>query len=220
MIIQLLILALALSIDAFGIGISYGVRKIDFKTSSLVIISFISLLFSSISIWFGKILASVFSQKITSFISIVILVILGIFIIKKGLEKNEDIDIISTKVIDNQPKNICSFFIKCFGITINIIKTPSLCDLNKSLKIEPKEAFYLGIALSLDCVGTSIAISSFSKYTFLFPIFIVIFQLTFLIIGKFLGKKALLNCLDERKIPTISGLILILIGFIRLVFYK
>ena len=220
MIIQLLILALALSIDAFGIGVSYGVRKIDFKISSLVIISFISLLFSSVSIWFGKILASIFSPKITSFISIVILVILGIFIIKKGLEKNEETEPISASLIDNEHKNICSLFIKCLGITINIIKTPSLCDLNKSLKIEPKEAFYLGIALSLDCVGTSIAISSFAKYTFLFPIFIIVFQLTFLIMGTFLGKKAVLSCLDERKIPTISGLILILIGFIRLVFYK
>ena len=185
----MIILALALSIDAFGIGISYGVRKIDFKVLSLAIISFIAFLFSSVSIWFGNIIASFFSEKITSFISILILVILGLFIIKKGLEKNENIEPISIPTINNEHKNLYSFFIKSLGITINVIKTPSICDINHSLKIDPKEALYLGIALSLDCIGTSIAVSSFEKNTFLFPVFIVIFQLTFLLLGTFLGKK-------------------------------
>ncbi len=219
MILQLLVLALALSIDAFGIGISYGVRKINFKISSLVIISFIALLFSSISIWIGTIIANIFSKNITSFISILILVILGLFIIKKGIEKDDDKPI-SSYDTNNEHKNIYSLFIKSLGITINIIKTPSICDLNNSLKIDPKEALYLGIALSLDCIGTSIAISSFGRYTFLFPIFIVIFQLTFLLLGTFLGKKTIVKFLDESKISITSGLILITIGFLRLIFYK
>ncbi|WP_317367947.1 manganese efflux pump [uncultured Tyzzerella sp.] len=220
MILQLLILALALSIDAFGIGISYGVRKINFKISSLAIISFIALLFSSVSIWFGGIISSIFSEKITSFISILILVILGLFIIKKGLEKDDDVDNVYVPTINSENKNIYSLFIKSLGITINIIKTPSICDLNKSLKIDPKEAFYLGIALSLDCIATSIAICSFKGYAFLFPIFIVIFQLTFLLLGTLLGKKTIIKCLDENKISITSGLILIIIGFLRLIFYK
>ena len=216
----MIILAVALSIDAFGIGISYGVRKIDFKVLSLAIISFIAFLFSSVSIWFGNIIASFFSEKITSFISILILVILGLFIIKKGLEKNENIEPISIPTINNEHKNLYSFFIKSLGITINVIKTPSICDINHSLKIDPKEALYLGIALSLDCIGTSIAVSSFEKNTFLFPVFIVIFQLTFLLLGTFLGKKTIIKVLDESKISIISGLILIVIGFLRLVFYN
>ena len=215
MIIQLIVLAVALSIDAFGIGISYGVRKINFKILSLAIISFISILFSSISLWFGNIISSIFSEKITSFISIFILIMLGIFIIKKGLEKNDQ-KLIPESIEDNEHKSICSLFIKSLGITINIIKTPSLCDSNNSSKIDPKEAFYLGIALSIDCIGTSIAISSFNKYTFLFPIFVVIFQLTFLLSGIILGKKTTLKFLDESKISLISGLILIIIGLLRL----
>nr|WP_317359891.1 manganese efflux pump [uncultured Tyzzerella sp.] len=220
MLLQLVILSLALSIDAFSIGASYGIRKINFKISALIIISFIALLFSTISIWFGDIIASIFSERITSFISILILVMLGLFIIKKGLEKEENAKPITIPTIDKQHKNIYSFFIKSLGITINIIKTPSMCDINNSLKIDPKEAFYLGIALSLDCIGTSIAISSFEKYTFLFPIFVVIFQLTFLLLGTFLGKKTSLKFLDEMKISILSGLILIIIGFLRLILYK
>lgn len=219
MIIQLIVLALALSVDAFGIGVSYGVRKINFKLISLAIISCISILFSSVSMIFGNILAYIFSEKMTSFISIFILVLLGIFIIKKGLEKEENKK--DKKIIVcNENKKLFSFFVKSFGITINIIKEPSLCDLDNSLKIDEKEAFYLGIVLSLDCIGTSIAISSFNTYKFLFPIFIVIFQLTFLLIGTLLGRKTTLKCLNEYKISVMSGIILICIGFLRLITYS
>lgn len=218
MIFQLLILALALSIDAFGIGVSYGIRKINFKITSLFVISFIAFLFSSVSIFFGSIIASIFSDKITSFISILILVMLGLFIIKKALDDNEEEKKLPS--IDKEHKNICSVFIKSLGITINIIKTPYICDIDKSLKIEPKEAFFLGIALSLDSIATSIYVSSFKSYSLLFPIFIVIFQLTFLLLGTFLGKKTRLKLLDENKISIISGITLIVIAFGRLVFCK
>lgn len=218
MIFQLLILALALSIDAFGIGVSYGIRKINFKITSFFVISFIAFLFSSVSIFFGNIIASIFSDKITSFISILILVMLGLFIIKKALEDNEEEKKLPS--IDKEHKNICSVFIKSLGITINIIKTPYICDIDKSLKIEPKEAFFLGIALSLDSIATSIYVSSFKRYSFIFPIFIVIFQLTFLLLGTFLGKKTRLKLLDENKISIISGITLIVIAFGRLVFCK
>ncbi len=220
MVIHLLVLALALSIDAFGIGVSYGIRKINFKITSLFIISFIAFSFSSISIWFGNIIASIFSEKITSFISILILVMLGIFVIKKALEDDEIEEEKSLPVIDKEHKNICSFVIKSLGVTINIIKTPYICDIDKSLKIEPKEALFLGIALSLDSIATSIYVSSFKGYSFFFPIFIVIFQLTFLLLGRFLGGKANLKALDENKLSIISGTTLIIIAFARLVFYK
>lgn len=218
MVVQLLILALALSIDALGIGLSYGFRKIKFGFLSVLVISFIAFIFSSISVGFGNILVNIFSEKIIAFISILILIILGIFIIKKGLEKEEE-QKQDIKDLPCKDKHIC-LFIKWLGLTIQIIKTPSYCDLDKSLKIEPKEALYLGIALSIDCIGASIAISSFNDYALFFPLFIVIFQVTFLFIGLFLGKKTNFKKLDETKISMISGITLICIAFLRLIFFN
>lgn len=210
MIVQLLILALALSIDALGIGISYGIRKINFKISSLFIISFMALCFSSVSILFGSFISSIISPKVTSFLSVCILVFLGLFIIKKGVTEH-------TENIDNENKKT---FLQSLNLTLDVIKKPSLCDLNNSFKIEPKEAFYLGMALSLDCICTSVAISSFKAHTFLFPIFVVVFQLSFLLIGLFLGKSTNFKKLDDKKISICSGLMLVVIGFLRIVLYK
>lgn len=209
MFLQLLFLTLALSIDSLGIGISYGVRKIKFNPTSFLIISLISLAFSSLSLSIGSAISIIFSEKVTSFISILILIILGLFIIKKGLEKND--------TIEKDVKNY-SVFIKCLGITINVIKTPSSCDLDNSMKIDPKEAFYLGIALSVDCIGVGIAASSLLKiYANLFPAFIMLFQLAFLYFGMIIGKKLKFKNLDESKLSILSGLILIFIGGIRVI---
>lgn len=210
MVVQLLILALALSIDALGIGISYGIRKINFKTTSFFIISFMALCFSSASILFGSFLSSIISPKFTSFSSVCILVFLGLFIIKKGV--SEDIE-------NTEPQNIKTL-LQSVNLTLDVIKKPALCDLNNSLNIEPKEAFYLGMALSLDCICTSVAISSFKSHTFLFPIFVVIFQLSFLLIGLFLGKNTNFKKIDDKKISICSGLMLIAIGFLRIILYK
>lgn len=215
MFFQLLILALALSIDSFGIGVSYGIRKIDFKKLSLLIISFMSFSFSLISIKLGSIVTSILSEKITLFISVFILIVLGLLIIKKGVEDRDSTEVNEIEIED---KKIYSLFLKPIGITIDIIKTPSLCDLNKSSHIEPKEAIYLGVALSIDCIATSFAVSSFKSYTLLFPIFVVLFQLTFLLSGVYLGKKAVVSFIKEDKISICSGIILIVIGFVRLVF--
>lgn len=215
MFLQLLFLTLALSIDSLGIGVSYGVRKIKFSQFSFLIISLISLAFSSLSLSIGSAISIIFSEKITSFISILILIILGLFIIKKGLEKPEEkIDILK---IDKEDKKVFSCFIKSLGITINVIKTPSSCDLDNSKKIEPKEAFYLGIALSIDCIGVGIAVSSLKIYAHLFPAFIMFFQLLFLYSGMFIGNKLKLKKLNEAKLSVLSGIILILIGGLRII---
>ena len=47
-------------------------------------------------------------------------------------------------------QKVYSFFIEFLGITIKIIKNPISSDLNNSNVIEPKEALFLSLALSLD----------------------------------------------------------------------
>lgn len=212
MFLQLIFLTLALSIDSLGIGVSYGIRKIKFKPFSFLIISLISLIISSVSLYFGNIISMIFSEKMASFISILMLIILGLFIIKKGIEKND-----TTFNLDNKSKKY-SCFIKFLGITINIIKTPSSCDFDNSKKIEPKEAFYLGLALSIDCIGVGIAISSLKIYENLFPFFIMFFQLLFLSFGMFIGNKLNFKKIEETKLSILSGIILIFIGFLRILF--
>lgn len=194
MLLQTIILALALSIDAFGIGVSYGMRGIRFKLMSFLIISIIAFSFSLISVVFGNFIHIIFNADFTSFLSVFILIILGIFVMKKGFDK------------DNASAS---------GKIGKILSNPSSCDFNKSMSIEPKEALYLGTALSLDTLGVGISINF---YDFIFPIFIVIFQLIFLFLGISLARQKSFKLSDD-KICIISGFILLIIGSFKLILH-
>lgn len=127
-------------------------------------------------------------------------------------------------------KNIFSkSLIKFVGSTILILMGLFICfqalnnkqndntfDFNNSNTIEPKEALFLGLALSLDsfCIGTCGSI--IGVHSVLFPIFISTFQLLFLESGNFLGKKLhYLTNLPNNIWSIISGTLLVMIGITR-----
>lgn len=90
-------------------------------------------------------------------------------------------------------------------------------DFNHSKVIDPKEAFILGIALSLDGFGIGISSSMLGVNSVFFAILVAIFQLLFLSVGNFFGIK--IN--QMSKIPNqiwtiISGLILVNIGIFQI----
>ncbi len=92
-------------------------------------------------------------------------------------------------------------------------------DLDDSNSIDAKEALFLGFALSLDCFCIGACGSVLGLNSFLFPLFISIFQLAFLSLGNILGKKLHhLNNLPNNIWSVISGTLLILIGITRFIF--
>ena len=129
-------------------------------------------------------------------------------------------DVMSGKSDNNinfKEEKIYSFFIKFLGITIKIIKNPISSDFDYSNSIDSKEALFLGLALSLDsfCIGVGGSIIGISSM--LFPLLIASFQLLFLSVGNFLGRKLnKLSHLPDNIWSIISGFLLIIIGLIKL----
>lgn len=123
------------------------------------------------------------------------------------------------EAIHEYNEKIYSFFIDFLGITIQIIKNPTSSDLDSSNCIDSKEAFFLGFALSLDCFCIGTLGSALGIGSFLFPLFISVFQLAFLSLGNVLGKKLhSLSHLPDNMWSILSGILLIFIGFIRFCF--
>ena len=99
----------------------------------------------------------------------------------------------------------------------NIFNNPISSDFNHSKTIEPKEALFLAIALSLDSFGIGIGGSIGSINLIFFPIFVSIFQLFFLCSGIWLGKNINnLYRLPENIWSIISGILLIIIGIFKI----
>lgn len=217
MLINSFILALSSSIDSLGIGITYGIKDTKISVLAKIVLFVISFSISVLSVWFGDIIKTLFSDFATKLIGNIILIGMGLFVCYQALRKN-DSKLQPSDFIHDYDEKIYSFFIDFLGITIKIIKNPRYSDLDASNSIDGKEALFLGFALSLDCFCIGSCGSILGVNSFLFPLFISVFQLIFLSIGNLLGKKLHgLSHLPDNVWSILSGILLIFIGALRFV---
>lgn len=213
MFITYLVLALSVSIDSLGIGITYGIRNIKIFRSAKIILFTISILLTYLSINLGSLLSNIFSKAFTKWIGACFLILMGLWIIYQALNtkkrEEETLNNISSPII-------YQFMIRFLGITVKIIRNPISSDLDHSKGIDWKESIYLGLCLSIDslCIGICSSIIGYSS--FLFPILVATFQLIFLSIGRILGNKIFsISNIPENIWSTLSGVLLICVGVSR-----
>lgn len=140
----LLFLVIAVSLDGFGVGITYGVRSIRVPFSALAIIMTISGLVVLGSMTIGTMLSSIISPDSAQIVGASILVFLGFFAI---------FNIVRSK---KQPSDRRVKEHKKLRVFNKVIKTPVNADIDDSGVISTKEAFLLGIALALDAFGAGL----------------------------------------------------------------
>lgn len=214
MLLNSLILAISSSIDSLGIGITYGIKNTKISYMAKVILFAISFSISILSIWFGNVIKDIFPIYITKFIGSFILILMGIFICFQALKKDDKNNISNVQKFHEE--KIYSFFIKFLGITVKIIKNPIYSDLDKSNMIDPKEALFLGIALSLDSFVIGIGSSIMGISSTMFPLLVSIFQLIFLSFGNFLGRKLhSFGSFPDNIWSVFSGTLLVIIGVLK-----
>lgn len=220
MLLNCLILAISSSIDSLGIGITYGIKNTKIINSAKFILFFISFIISIISIYFGNLLKYLFPDFLIHYLGSFLLILMGLFMCFQSLRKSrQEYHIKDNKNLEMfDSEKIYSFFIKCLGITIKIIKNPSSSDLDKSNVIDSKEALFLGFALSLDSFCIGIGFSMLNTFSIIFPLLTSCFQLFFLSLGNYCGKKLYsFSKLPDNIWSTISGILLIMIGFCKMI---
>lgn len=214
MLLNYLILAISVSIDSLGIGITYGLRNTVLSKIAKFILFIISITITIISMNIGNLINKVFPSFITSFIGAFFLILIGLWVVYQALTKKENTSACLDK--DLMRPKVYKFFIRFLGITIQIIRDPISSDLDNSNKIDWKESIYLGIALSIDSLCIGICSTTLGYTSYLFSILIATFQLLFLSIGRFLGIKiSNISKLPENIWSILSGILLICIGMSR-----
>lgn len=209
-VLGVFLLAVSLSMDALGIGLSYGVRGIRTPMAAKVIICAISMAVMGISILVGSVLLMVLSPLTAKLLGVAMLGLLGVFVIAQAFWKKEE------KPSKRRKQTVRSIMLKSLGITIKIIRNPSICDFDASKTLDGFEAVYLGVALSVDSIGVGISSAVLGLNTMLVPVSAGVFQMLFLSAGVFLGGRLALSTRIDPKIWTVvSGLLLIGIAAIR-----
>lgn len=209
MLLYIVMLSLSLSIDAFGIGISLGLRSIKFSFIPMAATAVLSFLVTLFAVLFGRTASAFLPLSYIPLISSFMLIFIGIWIIFQAIKKETP-----KKEVSNN--SIHTFIIKSLGITVNIIRTPVSCDIDGSKNIDLKEALYLGTALSLDSFGAGFASGMSEIFSPLIPVFSATGQILFITLGILCGKH-LKSFKKDNLFSIISGIIIIIIGIFKLI---
>lgn len=94
----------------------------------------------------------------------------------------------------------------------SMLSEPKTTDINHNGRIETGEAMAIGIALSID---SSAVVLGTAYLGIILPVTIMLMQLLFMFTGLKIGKK-IKPCINNKYIALISGLIIIIMGFMQI----
>src|SRR5699024_3012094 len=171
----LILLVIAVSLDGFGVGVSYGMQKIRMPLLSLVIIMCCSGVIVLISMTLGDIISQFITTKMTESIGAIILILIGCFSLWNVL-KTPNTEKQTESNHPNPPHTLRTVFTKS-----------KYSDLDRSGSISANESFLLGIALAMDAFGAGIGASIIGYPAILTALLIAFMSGSFVFCGMRLG---------------------------------
>jgi putative Mn2+ efflux pump MntP len=188
-ILSALLFAISANTDNFVVGLCYGIKKIKIGLVSNLLIAFISMVGTIVSMSIGKIIFNFIPENVSNYLGSIMLILIGGWTLVKPLLKNIHTD--------------------------NIIDNPEKADIDNSSSIDAKESIAIAFALSINNIGlglgasiTGISIIITSSLTF-------IFSIMFIITGYYLGSRYLSKAFS-KKATIASGLIIIALGIFEM----
>jgi len=223
-LLSLLLLSMAVSLDGFGVGITYGLRKIRIPVVSVLIISVCSGLIILLSMMVGVALSSWLSPRGASALGAVILIGIGGWALIRFLQnrqKDNEEPSAGAPEAEAQPsppiqkRALITLELRRMGIIIQILRTPSAADVDRSGIITTGEAFLLGIALSLDAFGAGIGAALVGYSPVITAVLIATTSGIFLWLGMRVGFLVA-GMQWVRRLSILPGIILIIMGIMKL----
>ncbi|MFC6332583.1 MntP/YtaF family protein [Paenibacillus septentrionalis] len=229
------VLAIAVSLDSFGVGITYGLRKITIPLLSILIIACCSGGVIAISMQAGTWLSSYLSPVAASRIGAVILVAIGVWALyqyyrgmherkngkmesqeteRQAARSNEGEAVPEQAEKESFASALFTIELKRLGLVIQILRKPQTADFDASGNISSSEALMLGIALSLDAFGAGLGAAMLGLHAIYTPLTIALCSAIFLVAGTMLGRK-LSHLPFIHYLSGLPGLLLILLGFLK-----
>ncbi|MBD1372796.1 sporulation membrane protein YtaF [Hazenella sp. IB182357] len=209
--LTLLWLAFAVSLDSFGAGTTYGLRKMRIPPTSIVIIGICSGIVIYLAMKIGDRLSIWFSPFVASTLGAMILISLGLWAVLQSLRSRTN-----DKPKHQQEKvKTWTFHIEKIGLVIQVLKSPLHADVDESGSITAGEAILLGVALSLDAFAAGIGASMMGIPALSTAILIAIMSSLFLSLGMIIGIKVPKHRFS-RVISILPGMFLIVMGLSRM----
>lgn len=205
---NLISIVIAVSLDGFGVGITYGMRKIRISFSALLVIMLCSGVIVISSMLIGHILRMFISPAITSLLGSVILIALGLFVLSSIIRSNKNEYKTNKEHKNEEPDSHISHF-------KSVISDPHRADKDRSGSISVGEALVLGTALAMDAFGAGLGAAMLGYSPMLTSVLVAtmsgVFVFTGTKIGFLLSKNETL-----AKLTYLPPILLICIGIYNL----
>lgn len=215
-----MLMAVALSLDGFGVGLAYGLRRIRIPMSSLIAIALCTVFAMGISMLFGSWVTSWLSFIPARLLGATILLTLGVFQLARaiwnGQRDNFPEAVPAMAVAMQKPvlEPIFRFQLSLFGFVIQVLKTPAIADVDGSGGISLRESLLLGSALAMDAFASGIG-AAMAGMTLSVIGLVALTQIMMLRLGQQMAGKIPENWI--AKAEYLPGVVLILVGLGKLI---
>lgn len=200
-------LAVAVSVDSFSVGFTYGLRKLKLPIHSFIIIAICSAVFFLLAMSIGKVIQFFITPSSAEKLGGIILMLIGIWMVCQN--------VFAKRKKRKTDQTLFRLEIKSLGIVIQVLEKPAVADFDKSGTITGIEALILGIALSLDAIGAGVS-AALLGYS---PLFMSITVATMSSLFVFSGIKtgSFFSKLHWfKKFSFVPGCLLMLVGILKL----
>ncbi|RBW71498.1 sporulation membrane protein YtaF [Bacillus taeanensis] len=203
--LSVLLLAIAVSLDSFGVGFTYGLRKMKIPLRSILIIACCSAVTLLISMGIGTVIAYWVSPHLAERIGGFVLILIGVWVLYQVLRPKHE------EKVKQGENLLLNFEIKSLGVVIQILEKPTTADMDDSGTITGIEAILLGAALSLDAFGAGIG-AALVGFSALPTAFVVACMSSIFVLFGMKSGYLFSHIKWVEKMSFIPGFLLILLG--------
>lgn len=206
-IVEPVLFVTALSTDALIASLAYGSNKIKIPFLSVQVITFLCTGILGISLLLGVFLMPYIPNGLLKLLSFFILLFLGITRLMDNIIK---IFINKHTAINKEFK----FSMFNLNFILNVYANPNAADLDQSKNLSPKEAFSLGLALSIDSMAAGVGAALGSINIVSIIIASLILSNISIKLGEVIGRK--ISDKVPIQISWLGGILLVILAFLRI----
>jgi putative sporulation protein YtaF len=221
--VSVMLLALALSLDSFTVGLLYGARGIRLSWGAMLVVSLATGLLLAAAMAGGRLVAAVLAPHLAQRFGAILLTGVGCWVTYQtwrgqrqgGGPPDRAAEPEEASAPPGLQPRIWRVRLGSVGIVIQILREPGAADMDRSGHINLLEAWVLGVALALDSVaaGLGAAMAGFSQVGL--PIAAAGGSLALMLIGS--RSARFLPFRLEGRWSLLHGLVLVGLGLYRMV---
>lgn len=206
--VEIFVLVIALSIDAFVASFVYGSNKVRIPFVSAWIITMLSTGILLIFLVMGRVVGTVIPTSLTKGICFLLLFSLGIV-------KLLDASLKSWIRYHKVKQKKWAFSISELNFILTVYANPETANAGDITVLSPAEAVSLGIALALDSAAAGIGAGMMVNHYVVTVIMSVIVGMSAIIFGCWLGNRIASH--STLDLSWLSSLLLIILAFMKLI---